>query len=344
MKKHMKIIRISLIAFMAIALVGCGGSQQKQEETTQERVEQVETTTIGRSTIRRVVDFSTTLMGYETVNISPSLTGKIEHIYVEVGSNVQKGSMLVRMDQTQLNNTKLTHANLAVELQRMDALKESGAISKQVYDQTKLGYDQTAESLAFLEKNTFVRAPFAGVISARNYEAGELYSGMPILVLTQINRLKALINIPESYFPLVKKGMKVDIKSDIYPGESFSGTIEIVYPTIDPATHSFQCKVTIPNGTLKLRPGMYAHTSLPLGQSEAIVVPYQTILKLVGSNERYIYLEKDGKAKRVFVQTGQRFDDMIEIISDEVNEGDHLISVGQAKLVDGVKLNVVKQN
>ena len=201
----MKIIRISLIAFMAIALVGCGGSQQKQEETTQERVEQVETTTIGRSTIQRVVEFSTTLMGYETVNISPSLTGKIEHIYVEVGSNVQKGSMLVRMDQTQLNNTKLTHANLAVELQIMEALKESGAISKQVYDQTKLGYDQTAESLAFLEKNTFVRAPFAGVISARNYEAGELYSGMPILVLTQINRLKALINIPESYFPLVKK-------------------------------------------------------------------------------------------------------------------------------------------
>lgn len=89
---------------------------------------------------------------------------------------------------------------------------------------------------------------------------------------------------------------------------------------------------------------MYAHTSLPLGQSEAIIVPYQTILKLVGSNERYIYLEKDGKAKRVFVQTGQRFDDMVELISNEVNEGDRLVSVGQAKLVDGVKLNVVKQN
>jgi multidrug efflux pump subunit AcrA (membrane-fusion protein) len=73
-------------------------------------------------------------------------------------------------------------------------------------------------------------------------------------------------------------------------------------------------------------------------------VPYQTILKLVGSNERYVYLEKDGKAERVFVQTGQRFDDMIEIISDEINEGDRLVSVGQAKLVDGVKLNVVKQN
>jgi len=344
MKKHMKIIRISLIALVAMLLASCGTSQQNQEETTQERIEQVETTAISRSVIRRVVDFSTTLMGYETVNIAPSLTGKIEHIYVEVGTNVQKGSMLVRMDQTQLNNTKLTHANLAVELQRMEALKESGAISKQVYDQTKLGYDQTAESLGFLEKNTFVRAPFPGVISARNYENGELYSGMPILVLTQINTLKALINVPETYFPLVKKGMKIDIKSDIYPEESFSGTIEIVYPTIDAATHTFQCKVRIPNGSLKLRPGMYAHTSLPLGQSEAIVVPYQTILKLVGSNERYVYLEKDGKAERVFVQTGQRFDDMIEIISDEINEGDRLVSVGQAKLVDGVKLNVVKQN
>ena len=167
-----------------------------------------------------------------------------DSIYVEVGSNVQKGSMLVRMDQTQLNNTKLTYANLAVELQRMEALKESGAISKQVYDKTKLGYDQTEESLAFLEKNTFVRAPFSGVISARNYEAGELYSGMPILVLTQINTLKALINIPESYFPLVKKGMRIDIKSDIYPGESFSGTIEIVYPTIDAATHTFPVSYT----------------------------------------------------------------------------------------------------
>jgi len=344
MKKHMKIIRISLIALTAILFTSCGGTRQKQEEITQERVEQVETTTISRSVIRRVVEFSTTLMGYETVNIAPSLTGKIEHIYVEVGSNVQKGSMLVRMDQTQLNNTKLTYANLAVELQRMEALKESGAISKQVYDKTKLGYDQTEESLAFLEKNTFVRAPFSGVISARNYEAGELYSGMPILVLTQINTLKALINIPESYFPLVKKGMRIDIKSDIYPGESFSGTIEIVYPTIDAATHTFQCKVRIPNDSLKLRPGMYAHTSLPLGQSEAIIVPYQTILKLVGSNERYIYLEKDGQAKRVFVQTGQRFDDMVELISNEVNEGDRLVSVGQAKLVDGVKLNVVKQN
>ena len=83
---------------------------------------------------------------------------------------------------------------------------------------------------------------------------------------------------------------------------------------------------------------------LAMGQAEAIVVPYQSVQKLTGSNDRYIFLDKDGVAKRVFVQLGQRFDQDIEIISDEIAEGDRIVTVGQAKLVDGSKLNVVKEN
>ena len=263
---------------------------------------------------------------------------------MEVGTGVNQGAMLVRMDQNQYNTTKLTFANLGVELQRMEALKETGAVSDQSYDQIKLSYEQTKESLAFLEKNTFVKAPFGGVISAKNYEDGELYSGQPILVLTQIATLKALMSIPESYYPNVKQGMKVDIVSEVYPDQVFPGTIEVVYPTIDATSHSFQVKVRIPNASHKLRPGMYVHTKLAMGQAETIVVPYQSVQKLTGSNDRYIFLDKDGVAKRVFVQLGQRFDQDIEIISDEIAEGDRIVTVGQAKLVDGSKLNVVKEN
>ena len=327
---------------MALLAVSCGG--QKTEQQMEQRTELVETTGLALSDISRELEFSTTLEGWQTLNVAPSLTGKIEHIYVEVGTPVSAGTMLVRMDQNQYTTTKLTYANLGVELQRMESLRESGAVSEQAYDQTRLSYEQTKESLTFLEKNTYVRAPFAGVISARNYEDGELYSGQPILVLTQIYTLKALIAIPESYYPNVKKGMQVNIFSEIYPGETFPATIDIIYPTVDPASHTFQARLRIPNSALKLRPGMYVKTKMSMGMARAMVVPYQSVLKLTGSNDRYVFLDDGGVAKRVFVKLGQRFDENIEVISDELQEGDRLVTVGQGKLVDGSKLNVTKEN
>lgn len=338
----MKTRILTALAFTALALASCGPKQAEVKETVREEL--VETTTIRYQEISRDLEFSTTLQGYQTMNVAPSLTGKIEHIYVEVGTSVNKGAMLVRMDQNQYNNTKLTFANLGVEMARMESLKESGAISDQTFDKTKLGYDQAKESLEFLEENTFVKAPFPGVISAKNYEDGELYSGQPILVLTQISTLKALISIPESYYPYVKAGKSVEIESEIYPGEVFPATIEIVYPTIDAASHTFQAKVKIPNGSWKLRPGMYVKTTMSMGMAKAMVVPYQAVLKLTGANDRYIFVDDGGVAKRIFVKLGQRFDENIEIISDEIADGARLITVGQGKLVDGSKLKVTKEN
>ncbi len=338
----MKRILYVWVLAAAFIVAACGGKQQQQ--VMEQRAQLVETAPLAMSDISRELEFSTTLQGWQTLNVSPSLTGKIEHIYVEVGTSVGAGANLVRMDQNQYTTTKLTYTNLGVEMERMESLRESGAVSQQVYDQTRLSYEQTKETLEFLEKNTYVKAPFAGVISAKNYEDGELYSGQPILVLTQIYTLKALIAIPESYYPNVKKGMAVTLTSEIYPGETFPATIDIVYPTVDPASHTFQARLRIPNSGLKLRPGMYVRTKMSLGMARAMVVPYQAVLKLTGSNDRYVFLDDGGVAKRVFVTLGQRFDENIEIISDELHEGDRLVVVGQAKLVDGSKLNVAGDN
>ena len=337
----MRIRTLSLCATAALMLAACSGNDKTQ---TVDLVQQVETSAVARTTVNRVVELSTTLQGYLTQNVAPSITGRIEHIYTEVGTNVSQGQMLVRMDQNQLNTTRLTASNLAVELQRMATLRETGAVAQQAYDQTKLSYDQTMESLDFLEKNTNVKAPFAGVISAKNYEDGELYSGQPILVLNQINVLKALIAVSESYFPYVKKGMKVDVQSDLYPGQVFPATVEIVYPTIDPATHTFQLKLKLNNPSLKLRPGMYVSTSMSLGEVQTLVVPYNAVLKMTGSNDRYVFVADGNVAKRVFVKMGQRYNEMIEVTDTELRDGDRIVTLGQAKLVDGSKINVVKEN
>ena len=145
----------------AFVAASCGGQQAQQQ--VEQRAELVETATLATSEISRELEFSTTLEGWQTLNVAPSITGRIEHIYTEVGTAVSAGAMLVRMDQNQYTTTKLTYTNLGIEMERMESLRQSGAVSQQTYDQTKLSYEQTKESLDFLEKNTFVRAPFGGV-------------------------------------------------------------------------------------------------------------------------------------------------------------------------------------
>ena len=331
--------KIVLMMAAAVCLIGCGkkGAQATQEA---ERVEVVSTMILENHEIERVLNISTNLQGYLTQNVAPSLTGKIEHIFVEVGDRVKEGDMLVRMDQNQYLTSKIQLANLEVEMSRLEALLATGSVSQQTYDQTKVGYDQLKQNLSFLEKNTYVKAPFEGVISAKTYEDGELYGGQPIVVLTQVKKLKALIAVPETYYPLIKEGMKLTVKSDIYPEETFAATIEVVYPTIDAASHTFQCKVVIPNASEKLRPGMYVTTTLGLGKENTIVVPYQSVEKLIGSNERFVFINENGYAKRVSVKLGQRFDEQIEIIAPEIQPGVEYIHKGQSKLVDGVKIEV----
>lgn len=341
-----KAFRFAAVALALCSLAACGGNkEEKTATTTKKESEKVKVQELKSERIAKTIELSSTLEGYETMNISPSITGHIEHIYVEVGSRVSKGTMLVRMDQTQLNTTRINLNSTKTELDRVTALKATGSVSQQIYDQTKAGYDQLVETERFQNQNTFVKAQFAGVISAKNFQDGEMYTGAPILTLTQISKLKALVNIPESYFPLVKQGMKLDVRSDIYEGQVFPATIEIVYPTIDPNTHTFQCKLAIPNGSEKLRPGMYVKAELALGEVDAIVVPYQSVLKLTGSNDRYVFTNQNGTAHRVSVTLGKRFDDRIEIIpdnADDLKEGDQLIVVGQGRLVDGATLEIAE--
>ena len=189
-----------------------------------------------------------------------------------------------------------------------------------------------------MRTNTYVQAPFTGVISAKNYEDGELYSGQPIVVLTQVNKLKTLVAIPESYIPQVKAGMRLSLRTSVYPDRVFPATIEVVYPTVDAASHTFQVKVVVNNEQGLLRPGMYVNATLGLGKATVITAPYQAVLKLIGANDRYVFINNNGYAQRVSVEMGQRFGDEVEISAPEIVEGVELVTKGEARLVDGVKI------
>ena len=332
--------KLFIYTLAALTLMACSKETAVTEQ--EERVEQVRTTVLQPREIEREISVSTNLQGYLTQNVAPSLTGKIEHIYCEVGDQKAAGSDLVRMDQTQYKTTKISLANLELEKNRITQLLKTGSATQQQYDQIIAQYNSTKEQLDFLQTNTYVKAPFSGVISAKNYEDGELYSGQPIVVLTQIDKLKALVAIPEAYFPQFKAGMKLTLTSEIYPDQTFPATVEVVYPTIDATSHTFQVKIVIPNSKNLLRPGMYVTTTIGLGKAKVIVAPYQAVEKLVGANDRYVFINEGGRAKRVAVELGQRFDQEIELIAPEIVPGVEMVTTGQHKLVDGVKINVVE--
>ncbi len=343
--------RKSLIFLAAgmIALSSCGKKDNAKAEGDGAAVvdsveaQLVRTGLVEKRQIERKLQCSAVLDGWETVAVSPSVTGIIEKINKEIGDRVSAGEIVVRMDQTQLNQAKLAYANISTEMQRMEALLAGGNTTQQQYDALKLQMDQAKQNLDFLQKNTYFKAELSGVIAEKNYESGELYNGArPIYSIKQTNVLKALVAIPESYIPAIKKGQKMVFTSDIYPGKEFTGIIDVVYPTVDASTHTFQVKVKLANGANTLRPGMYVKTVLGVGKTETMLVPYMSVLKLVGSNNRYLFLaQPNGTAKRVDVTLGDRFDDMVEIISDEVKPGDVVVTSGQGRLIDGSVINIV---
>ena len=320
--------------------MACSKTTTTEQE---EPAEVVELTTLHSQEIQREISLSSNLMGYETVNVAPSVTGRIENIFVEVGDRVSKGQELVRMDETQYKTTKISLVNLETEKNRIEILLKTGSATQQQYDQIVAQYNSTKEQLEFLEKNTYVKAPFSGVISAKNYETGELYSGQPIVVLTQVDKLKTLVAIPESYIPQIKKGMKLTLRSSVYPDKEFPASIEVVYPTLDASSHTFQVKVVVPNGSGLLRPGMYVTTTLGLQKETVIMAPYSTVLKLIGANDRYVFINDNGHAKRVTVEMGQRVGDMVEIIAPEIVDGVELVTKGESRLIDGVKISVAEK-
>lgn len=348
---------ISVILLGGLILSACSSKNKKESSSTKNTVATVEKAaspvkilTITKTKIARTIDYTATILPFEEVNMAPSTPGRIDKIYVEVGDRISKGDNLFLMDRTQLYQQKVQLASLAKDMARLDTLLRTGSVKQQQYDQLKTQYDVTKTNVDFMEANTLLKAPFVGVVTGKYFEDGEMYSGTPttttgrsaVVTVMQVNPLKINVGISEQYYPLLKRGMKAEIIADVYKREKFSGTVSRVFPTVNAATRSFNTEVELPNRNDMLKPGMFVRVSMDLGEVETFVVPSNTVMQQEGTNQRFVFLDKDNVADRIEVTLGQRFDDKIEIVSSEIKEGDKLVCEGQAKLINGDKIVTVE--
>lgn len=323
-------------------------SSDDEDSPDAEDVIPVRVMPLAMDSVDRELIYTANLMPFEQVHYAPSQPGRIQRIHADVGDRVRKGQVLVEMDRTQLAQALSQVENARSTFQRMDTLYSMNSISKQQYEQAKTQYEVAVANLEFLKENTTLSAPFSGVVTARYYEAGEVYSGAPntpqgkaaILTLMQISPLKAEVNITEKYFPKIKKGMTTHICTDIYPEQTFKGSIYKIHPVINPVSRNFTIEVKADNPGEKLRPGMFARVRIYLQTEAAMLVPSNVVLRQDGTNRRYIFVEDNGKAKKIMVEMGERYDDRLEIISHELEEGMQVIVAGQARLIGGETIKV----
>ena len=331
---------IYLAVLAPMIMLGCS---KKQDAATanKEEISNVKVEVATSSEIDQVYEFSSTIDAEVKNYISSAGGTRIERIMVEVGDRVRKGQQLVKMESTNLMTTMAQLENLKTELDRMKALYASGGVSKQQLDQLQVQYDVAKKSADNLKENIYLTSPIDGVVTMRNFDNGDVAATQPILQVMKINPVKVKINVSESFYTKVKVGMQVKLNTEIFEGEDFFGKISLIYPTIDPATRTFTCEIKINNVNNKLKPGMFGRVELNLGKANTILVSDKAVIKQSGSNDRFVYIEKDGVVEYREVETGRRLGDKFEIIKG-VSEGDNVVITGQSKLLDGSKVKVIK--
>ncbi|MBP3668923.1 MAG: efflux RND transporter periplasmic adaptor subunit, partial [Bacteroides sp.] len=330
MKKSFQIAAVLVAAMLG----ACSGGEKKEAENAAvSEKPTVKLATVNSRDVEQIGEYTATVEAEAKNNIAPTTPGRISKIFVEVGDYVRKGQKLVQMDAANLTQLKLQLDNQEKEFNRVDELYKVGGASKSEWDAAKTNLDVRRSSYENLLENTQLVSPLNGVVTARNFDNGDLYSStaMPVLVVEQITPVKLMVNVSEPNFPKVTKGMPVTVKLDVYEGEEFEGKVSLVYPTIDAATHTFPVEVTLANGNQRVRPGMFARVTMNFGTKNHVVVPDMAVVKRAGSGDRFVYVFNNGKVSYNKVELGRRLGTEYELISGVENNAQVVIA-GQTRL------------
>ena len=341
----MKYTKLTLIALAIASMMTACSSKDTSTATTgqdaQKAAPVVSVITAQAEDVDITNTFTSNIEPYATNNIVSQTAGRIVSIRTEVGQKVRKGQLLATMDDVNLAKTRMQYVNDSTELARLTELYNIGAVAQADYDMAKLALNITKKTYYNLAENTYLRSPINGVVTARNYDKGDMYSmTQPIFVVEQIQPVKMLVNVSESLFTEVNKGMEFDISVDAYPNEVFKGTVNLLYPTVSATTHTFPVEVICQNTDERLRPGMFARVTANFGTNHHVVVPDVAVVKQQGSGEHFIYvLNADNTVTYTKVELGRRLGNRYEIVSG-IKEGDKIVTEGQVRLKNGVSVTV----
>jgi RND family efflux transporter MFP subunit len=341
------IIRTLLVGGVCIASVACGSQKSAEPAESVTQVEaakpKVTTAVVHIQDVVMTSTFTGNVEGFAVNNITPQQPRRISRLLVDVGDRVYAGQKVADLDSSSLAQAKAQYENNKANFDRADELYKFGGESKANWEAMKTAYEVSKLTYENLLENTTLVSPISGVVTARNYDNGDMCGGLPIFVVQQINPVKVKINVSESLYSYIKKGMVVDIELDALPEKKFQGKVSRITPLINSATRTFEVEVAVANGQELIKPGMYARVEMNYGTRKNIVVPDLAVVKQLGSGDRYIYVyQQDGTVKFQKVELGRRMGGEYEILSG-IADGDEVVTSGQVALKNGIAVEKIAE-
>lgn len=375
-RKMMKYItKTLLIISLSTFLFNCGGKSD-ENEIKEARIA-VNVAEVTSQDIQGVLGFFGNIEGNQAVKVFSTVPNRVTNIYVDIGDKVNKGTVLATIKADKISDavtqaeagyeaTLSQYNTTEAEFQRVQKLFDENVVSQSHYDAVKAQRDASKSSVKQMEaglsaarsqyQDTRIKSPITGVISMKNYELGDMAAPqMPFFEVVDMNPVKVSINVIERYLGLVIPGLDAIVTVNSYPGETFTGKVSIVNPTLDAMTRTASAEIILENTDLKLKPGMFANVEIIT--EEKIDVPVipdyaiieKTVLDYSGGSistgkvkiEKFVYTVQDSIAVKKQIETGLEHKNLVEVLSG-IEQGDILVTQGQHILLDSSLVNIIQ--
>ena len=345
-------VRPALLTALVLALAaGCsnGTAREKDDGDAEATTVPVEVQPLRRAAMVAVYSGTAPIEAHEEAEVVAKVGGEVRQLLVEEGDMVVAGQVLARLDGDRL---RLDLAEIEANLRKLERdykrqleLSQRGLVAKGTaenakydLDALKASYDSARLELGYTE----IRAPIAGVVSARYIKVGNTISpNDPAFRVTNLDPLVAYVHIPEKEYRKLAPGQSAEVVVDALGGERFTGLISRVSPTVDPKTGTFRARIEVPDTTRRLKPGMFARVNIVYERHEnALQLPRTSIVDADGGQSVFVVV-KD-KAEQRSIRTGLANNGWVEVL--EGLQGDErVVVVGQAGLKTGTAVKVVDE-
>jgi RND family efflux transporter MFP subunit len=367
LKRRQLARRGKLIAIVVLVLLALGAGRtifsrmanaRALEAGTEERAKQYVKTALPKAGGGQALALPGTLQGFVQAPISARSSGYLKRWTKDIGSRVEKGELLAEIETPEIDQ-QLTQAIAAREqtasslslakstVERWEGLRKKDVVSQQDLDERRSAVSQAQANVAAADANVqrlrqlegFKRvvAPFAGVITRRNVDVGDLIDAgggrAPLFLLSQTDPLRVYVNVPQAYAQLIKPGQQVVVTQAELRGQTFKGEVARTAAAIDTATRTMQIEVSLPNREGVLMPGAYVQVALPLAASKTLVVPTNALL-FRGEGARVASVDAQGKVRLRQVNIGRNFGESIELL-DGIGPNDRIVLNPSDSLADG---------
>ena len=367
--------RAKLIAIVVLLLLALGAGRtiftrianaKALETGTAERaIQYVKTTVAKGGDAGQTIALPGTLQGQVQSPIAARASGYLKRWTRDIGSKVDKGELLAEIETPEIDQ-QLSQAIAARQqaassqelakstLARWEGLRQKDVVSQQELDERRSAASQAVANVAAAEANVQrlrqtegfkrITAPFAGVITRRNVDVGDLIdagggTSRALFVLTQTDPLRVYVNVPQSYAQLVKPGQRVVVTQAELRGQRFEGTVARTGASLDAATRTMQVEIALPNRDATLLPGAYVQVQLPLAPSDtSIAIPANTLL-IRAEGIRVAVVDRQGQVRLRPVRIGRNLGETVEVL-DGVKPDDVLVLNPSDSIADGDKVAI----